>query len=108
MQFGSYLYLGYLSPWAVPIFTVHKVVKTGPSLGPSSLAPPPRCYQVAISQSPHTSGCTCERGRGPGKGKAKQGKQRGSSYDEAGPGVQVMTATCQSLRLLLFSLCAGF
>lgn len=45
MQFGSYLYLGYLSPWAVPIFTVHKVVKTGPSLGPSSLAPPPRCYQ---------------------------------------------------------------
>lgn len=83
VQFGSYLYLGYLSPWAVPIFTVHKVVITSPSLGPNPLAPPPGCYQFAIAQSPHTSGWTCERGRGPGRGEAKQGEQSGSSHDEA-------------------------
>lgn len=83
MQLGSHLCLGYLSPGAVPIFTVHKVVKTSPFLGPNSLAPPPSCYQFAVSQSPHTRGCTCERGRGRGRGKAKQGKQSGSSYEEA-------------------------
>lgn len=93
MQLGSNLYLEYLSPWAVPVFTVHKVVKTSLSLGPNSLAPPPRCCQFAVYQSPHTSGCTCERG--PGRNKAKQGKQSGSSYDETGPGVQVLTVICQ-------------